>query len=100
MIATSMVPDPFDTDKQFERSHHLDIPGAQASDLLEEPYGIRSQMWFLKSEHTRQRLGWFEQGRRITWLRERVAAIEGELSRRRGDGARGKVKPRPQGVKL
>lgn len=79
----SLIPDPLDSDRQYERFCHYDLVGMEIKDLLDELHSIRSQLWFLKSDRFARRVGLFEQGRRIKWLRERVLKIETELRKRR-----------------
>jgi len=83
MASNSLIPDQFDTDKEFERYCYSDIGDMLTTDLLDELHGIRCQMWGLKSERTARRIGVFEQARRIKWLRGRVLKIEAELRKRR-----------------
>ena len=79
MARDIFVPDPLDSDRQFERFYHYDLAGMEIEDLLDELYAIRSRLWLLKSDRFRYLLGPFEQGRRIKWFRERISRIEAQV---------------------
>lgn len=99
----TLMPDPLASDRQWERYHHRDIAAAETDDLVDELHAIRSGMWFLRSESSRQRIGRYEQARRIDWFRSRMRALESELQRRRyaPSNFRSQSKPRlARGVKL
>ncbi|MFC1980260.1 hypothetical protein ACFLVS_05385 [Chloroflexota bacterium] len=83
------VPDPLQSDRQYERFYHLDLSGLEDRELTDELYALRPLLWGLDSSH---------------WLRERVKALEAEISKRRGaarfEPSR-QQKPKPaEGVKL
>jgi predicted nucleotidyltransferase len=84
-----LVPDPLQSDRQYARSYHLDLPELGDTELKNELYALRPLLWGLPSEH---------------WLRERVKAIESEISKRRGNAGhkfRGQSKPKlAEGVQL
>jgi hypothetical protein len=63
-----LVPDHLDTDHQYERFHHYDLPYLETKGLLHELYALRPLLWWkLKDD---------------SWLCERVEAIEAELAKR------------------
>jgi hypothetical protein len=63
-----IIPNPLESDTQYYRYHHFDIPGAELSDLQDELYALRPLLWGLPKDG---------------WLRERVRLIEAELAKRR-----------------
>ena len=89
MGTIALIPDPFSSDRQYERFYHFDIPSLEDTELIDELYALRPFLWGLSAEH---------------WLRERVKALEGELIKRRGNTGnefRGRPKPKPaEGVTL
>ena len=73
-----LIPDRFDTDQQFDRFHHYDLPSLETEELWHELHALRSLLW------------WRLPG--DPWLQERIEAIEAELAKRRnwrGQGVRG-----------
>jgi hypothetical protein len=98
-----LVPDPLNSDKEYDRYYHHDLADMAVEDLLCELCSARCQLWLLKSDRFARVLGLFEQGRRIKWLRERVFKIESELSRRRYTTREANSQPKPrlsQGVRI
>ena len=77
-----LIPNPLDSDQQYNRFYHYDLAGMETEDLLDELHSIRPRLWFLKSDHFARIAGLFEQGRRVRWLRERISQIETELRKR------------------
>ena len=63
----NLVPDPFDTDRQFDRFHDLDLPYLDDMQLTDELNQLRTCLWGLPLDH---------------WLRKRVLVLEDELRRR------------------
>ena len=85
---TCLVPDPLQSDRQYERFYHEDIPALEDGELTDELYALRPLLWGLDSGH---------------WLRERVLMLEKELSKRQHDTRYKFSKPKPkpaEGVKL
>ena len=83
-----LIPDPFHSDRQYERFYHEDIPALEDGELIDELYALRPLLWRLDPEH---------------WLRERVMMLEKELSKRQHDTRYKFSKPKPKlakGVKL
>jgi hypothetical protein len=64
-----IVPDPLQSDNQYDRYYHFDLPEAELTDLQDELYCLRPLLWGLPKDD---------------WLRERVKMLERELSTRRG----------------
>ncbi len=64
----ALVPNPMDTDTSFYRFHNLDSDKLSENELADEYHALRPQLWGLSPNH---------------WLRNRVAALESELQRRR-----------------
>ena len=89
MARDALIPDPLSSDQQYTRFYHLDLAELEDTELTDELHALRPLLWGLTAEH---------------WLRERVKAIESEISKRRGDTGhnfRGQPKPKPaEGVKL
>lgn len=83
MPSDVLVPNPLDSDQQYNRFYHYDLAGMEIEDLLDELHSIRPRLWLLKSDRFARMVGLFEQGRRIEWLRERIYRIETELRKRR-----------------
>lgn len=69
----ALVPDCLDTDRQYERFHHYDLPYSDTQELVSERDALRPLLWWQLDP----------------WLRERVEAIEAELARRRGERRQG-----------
>ena len=88
-----VVPNPLESDNQYERYYHYDLPGADLSDLQDELYALRPMLWW-KIDDT-------------GWLRERVRQLEAEITKRKysdsqSPQAKPKAKPKrlAEGVKL
>lgn len=85
----ALVPDPLSSDRQYERYYHYDLAGMETGELLDELHALRPLLWGLPADH---------------WLRERVKALEAEISKRKGTTGhefRSQPKPKPaEGVKL
>lgn len=67
MIATIIKPNPLESDTQYYRYYHYDIPGAELSDLQDELWALRPLLWGLPKGD---------------WIRQRVHELEAELARR------------------
>lgn len=65
-----LIPNPLDTDRQYERYHHLDTEGLEDTNLRDELNALCPLLRGLPADH---------------WLRERVTALEAEISKRSGD---------------
>jgi hypothetical protein len=63
-----LVPDWLDTDRQYERFHHFDLPYSETQELLRELYALRPLLWWKLEDN------W--------WLCERCEALEAELAKR------------------
>lgn len=97
------IPNPFDSDKEYQRYHHYDLADMEMGDLQCELFAVRYHLWLLKSERSAHILGFHEQKRRVAWHRERISRIEAELSKCKyaTRQPRGQFKPRlAEGVKL
>lgn len=70
-----LIPNPYDTDCQYERFHHHDLPDLETKKLLHELYALRPLLWWRLPDDS--------------WLRERAEAIEAELAKRRGGKRQG-----------
>jgi hypothetical protein len=85
----ALVPDPLQSDRQYQRFHHLDLSGLGDMELTDELHYLRPLLWGLDSEH---------------WLRERVRMLEGEMIKRSGNTGydfRKRQKSKPaEGVEL
>jgi hypothetical protein len=64
-----LIPNPIETEEQYGRFHHLDLPGLDDTDAIDELHALRPLLWGLPKDD---------------WLRERVRMIDCELKRRRG----------------
>lgn len=64
-----LIPNPVESDTQYNRYCHYDIADLELSDLQDELYCLRPLLWGLPKDD---------------WLRERVKMLERELSKRRG----------------
>lgn len=89
MARDALIPDPFASDKQYLRYHHLDLIELEDTELKNELYALRPLLWGLPGDH---------------WLRERVKMLEAEVSKRRGNTSHEfSERPKPklaEGVKL
>ena len=65
---TILIPNPLDSDQQYARFHHLDIPYLDDMQLRDEVNYFRVLLWGLPRGH---------------WLRERVKILESELKKRK-----------------
>jgi hypothetical protein len=64
-----IVPNPLESDNQYDRYYHYDLPDAELSDLLDELAALRPLLWW-KIDDT-------------GWLRERVSQLQTEITRRK-----------------
>lgn len=81
-IGNILTPDPLDSDRQYARFYHLDLPSLDNTEVKDEFYTLRSCLWKLPPDH---------------WLRERVKALNAELYKRRGNtGYDFREKPKPK----
>jgi hypothetical protein len=78
-----LVPNPLNSDRQYYRFHHLDLPDLDDTELADELNYLRPLLWGLDSEH---------------WFRERVMMLENELRKRKGDKPAMLPKSKPTGV--
>ncbi len=65
----NLTPDPCSSDRQYHRFCHLDLPDLEDFELTDEIYYLRSVLWGSPIDH---------------WCRQRVMALETEISKRRG----------------
>jgi hypothetical protein len=103
MARDTLIPNPLNSDREYNRYYHHDLAGIETGDLLCELCSTRCQLWLLKSDRFARVLGLFEQGRRVEWLRERILRIEVELRRRRYAIWEVRSQPKPklaEGVRL
>jgi len=64
-----LIPNPLQSDSEYDRYYHYDIPNLELSDVRDELYALRCLLWWdLPGGH---------------WLRERVRLLGIELSKRR-----------------
>jgi hypothetical protein len=63
-----LIPDPLNSDMEYTRFHHLDIPDLDDTKLLDELNYLRARLWNLPPQH---------------WLRERANVLEHELAKRK-----------------
>ena len=89
---TNLIPDPLNSDTEYDRFNHFDIPALDDTQLTDELNYIRALLWGIPAEH---------------WLRDRAKMLETEITRRKyGDSQppQAKSKARPKrlaaGVKL
>jgi hypothetical protein len=68
MNDVTLIPDPLNSDVEYTRFNHLDIPDLEDTELMDELNCLRVHLWRLSSDH---------------WLRERVKVLEGELKKRK-----------------
>ena len=64
-----LIPDPLNSDSEYARFNHFDIPELDNSELTDELNYIKALLWEVPAGH---------------WLRQRVKALERELAKRRG----------------
>jgi hypothetical protein len=69
MTTTIITPNPLNSDMEYNRFHHLDIPNLDDTELVDEINYLRNILWGLP---------------RDDWLRERVRVLGRELAKRRG----------------
>lgn len=62
-----VIPDPLDTDHQYYRFHHLDLPNLDETELEDELNTLKPLLWGIPMCH---------------WLRDRVLHLKAELRRR------------------
>ena len=95
-MSSISIPNPLDSDREYLRYYHYDLVDMEIGDLLCELCAARCQLWLLKSDRFAHILGFFEQQRRIRWLKERISRIEAELRKRRYavQGTRSQSKPK------
>lgn len=60
-----LIPEPFNSDTEFNRFYHRDIPKLENSELRDEYYALRPLLWGLPIDN---------------WLRQRVAKLGKEIS--------------------
>ena len=99
------VPNPYDSDKEYDRFYHYDLADMTTEGLLVELCGTRYSLWLLKSGRFGYILSPFEQGRRTQWLEDRISRIKAELGRQGYVRKPAKTEPRPrpklaEGVRL
>ena len=70
-----LVPNCFDTDRQFMRFFHYDLPSLETKELWHELYTLRPLLWWRLPDDS--------------WLRQRAEAIGAELAKRRGGKRQG-----------
>ena len=63
-----LVPDLLQSDRQYERFYHLDLPELEDLELTDELYALRPLLWGLPADY---------------WFRQRVTMLEKELQKRR-----------------
>lgn len=69
MCNAALIPNPLNSDVEYARFHHLDIPDLEDTELVDELSCLRVFLCGLPPEH---------------WLRKRVKVLQGELTKRRG----------------
>jgi hypothetical protein len=65
-----LIPNHYKSDSEFYRYHHLDLPGIEADELIDELNFLKPRLWGQSSSH---------------WFRARVRAIESEIAKRHVD---------------
>ena len=95
-MSSILIPNPLDSDKEYQRYHHRDLADMDIGDLLDELYSRRCQLWLLKSDRFSRMVSPFEQRRRTEWLRERISRIETELRKRRYVAREARSQPKPK----
>jgi len=68
MCNAALVPNPLNSDVEYTRFQHLDIPDLEDTELVDELSCLRVHIWGLPLRH---------------WLRERVKMLESELTKRK-----------------
>jgi len=100
-MSSILIPNLLDSDKEYQRYHHLDLVDMETGDLLCELTANRYRLWLLrKSEGI---IGIYERKQRIAWLEERIYRIEAELKKRRYATWEVRSQPKPklaEGVSL
>jgi len=89
-MTKALIPNPLQSDSQYDRYYHYDIPYLKLDELHEELYALRPLLWGLPE---------------TDWIRQRVKELETEIAKRRYSGDQPiKAKPKPkqlaEGVKL
>jgi hypothetical protein len=100
-MGNNLIPNPFDSDKEFNRFYHYDLPDMEVEDLLCELCATRYRLWLLS--RSSRLLSLYEQRQRIRWYQERIHRIEAELRNRRYVAWHGRSQPKPklaEGVRL
>lgn len=69
-MSNYLIPDPLQSDRQFTRFYHQDIPNMETEDLIDELNHLRAHLFGEP---------------KASWLRGRVRALEAETSKRRGN---------------
>jgi hypothetical protein len=88
---TTIIPDPLRSDREYCRYHHIDLADLDDTQLRDELNALRPLLWGLDKDD---------------WLRQRVAALETEIAKRKYSGKQQAIaKPKPkqhavEGVKL
>lgn len=67
-MSNVLIPDPLNSDAQFARFYHFDLSDLDDTELLDELNCLRPLLWGLPVDH---------------WLRQRVQALERELTSRK-----------------
>jgi hypothetical protein len=65
---TTLVPDPLDSEQQYNRFHHLDLADMETGKLQKELDTLKSVLWWNLPDND--------------WLEERVNRLKAELRRR------------------
>jgi len=102
-VSSILIPNPFDSDKEYQRYHHYDLADMETEDLLCELGSTRYRLWLLKYGRFARVFSSFEQRQRLKWYRERISRIKVELGKRRYVPRETRSQPKPklsQGVKL
>ncbi len=102
-MSSILIPNPFDSDKEYQHYYHHDLSSMAIGDLLCELCAVRYRLWLLKSDRSTRILGLYEQKQRIKWYEERIFRIEDELRRRRYATWEVRSQPKPklaEGVRL
>ena len=66
-----LIPDPLQSDKQYAKFHHLDIPDMKIEKLEAEFYYLQAHIYRLSNDA-------------YIWVRQRVTNLQAELRKRRG----------------
>lgn len=63
----NLIPDPLNTDTEYDRFHHVDVAGMDPEEMANELDALRPLLWGLAADN---------------WLRGRVKVLEAALSKR------------------